>query len=107
MFFGGHDGLGAADIDDSGFAFEAKDHTINDGIQFVAIFGEDGVFFGLANPLENNLFGGLGGDAAESRRSNVFVLRVKNFGFTGVGIQFDGVTLKFFFGKGGVFAESG
>ena len=49
-----------------------------DGINafFVAFDGNFGAAAGFADALENDLFGGLGGDAAESGRGNVFVFRI-------------------------------
>jgi hypothetical protein len=60
-----HPRLGAAQFDDHLGPFDPLDDAVHQLADAAVEFVEDGVAFGLADLLENHLFGGLRGDAAE------------------------------------------
>ena len=57
--------LGLAEADRGGAALEAADRAVDEDAFFGLVLVEDGVAFLFAEALDENLLGGLGGDAAE------------------------------------------
>jgi len=66
LFAAGHDAGGFADVDADEFGLDAGDHAGHDGADFVFEHSKDGVALGFAEALDDDLFGGLGGHAAEA-----------------------------------------
>ena len=62
----GHDGLGAAEVDDDVAALEALDGAVDDLADAVDVLVVDLLALGLADALVEHLLGRLGGDAAEA-----------------------------------------
>ena len=60
----GHDGLGAAEVEDDVAGLEAGDDGGDELALLVGVLGEDDLALGLAETLHDDLLGGLGGDAA-------------------------------------------
>src|SRR5581483_8841494 len=67
LFALGHAGFGLAEVEDDVHGFEALDGGGEDLAGATAVLLEDGVALGLADLLEDDLLGHLGGDAAERR----------------------------------------
>ena len=65
LFFAAHAGFGLADIENDVGAFEALDGRVDDFVYVADVFVVDGVAFGLAYFLKNDLLGKLRGDAAK------------------------------------------
>ena len=59
------DRLDAADLDDDVALLEALDDAVDDFADALVVFGEDVLALGLADLLEDDLLGGLRGDAAQ------------------------------------------
>ena len=80
MFASRHDAVGAAEVNADEAWFDACDGTDDDGADFVFEGRENGVTFGFAEALDNDLFGSLGGDATERFDGEVFFDGVADFG---------------------------
>src|SRR6202040_2068409 len=63
--------FGAAHVDDEVGAFGALDDDGDEFADAAVVFVEDGVAFGFANLLQDDLLGGLRGDAAQNVRGLV------------------------------------
>src|SRR5205814_4885437 len=61
----GHDAFDASEVDDHGAALEAGDGAGDDGADAVLEFLVNAAALVLADELDHDLLGGLGGDAAE------------------------------------------
>ena len=62
----GHNAVGFADVDADEFGFDAGNHAGHDGVDFVFEHLQDDVALGFAEALDDDLFGGLAGDATEA-----------------------------------------
>src|SRR5690606_4672562 len=63
-----HDALAAAEIDDDVAVLDALDLAVNDLADAILVFLVLAVALGIAHLLDDDLLGGLGGDAAEIHR---------------------------------------
>ena len=79
MFALGHDAVGFADVNADEFGFDASDHAGHDSADFVFEDGENDVAFGLAETLDDDLLGSLGGNAAEAGDFVFFFDNVADF----------------------------
>lgn len=74
-FVAAQNGFGFADIENNVAELNPFDRTIDDGADFFFIFFELAVAFRFADFLSNNLFGGLGGNAAEVNRGRESMIK--------------------------------
>ena len=78
------DATGATEVDADETWLNAGDSTGNDGADFIFEGGEDGVVFGFAEALDDNLLSGHSGNAAKSGDFAFFFNYIANLGtFTG------------------------
>ena len=81
LFGFGHDAGGFADVDADKLGFDTGDHTSHDGANLVLKHGEDDVAFSFAEALDDDLLGGLAGDATEAGDFVLFFDDVTDFLF--------------------------
>ena len=75
-----HDATTAANIDTNEFRLDTSDGTGNDGADFIFVFIENGVVFGFAEALNDNLFGSTGGNATKRSDFLLFFDGATDFG---------------------------
>jgi hypothetical protein len=88
LLLGRNDSFGSAEIDDDGAAGLLLDGAGDDIALAFFEFGEDVLLLGLFDFLNNDLLGGLGGDAAEGPRGDLGPNYITLFGFLIDGLRF-------------------
>ena len=81
-----HHRLRAADIHNDVGSVKAKHHAGHNGADFGLIISQHCLLFCFPDALEDDLFGGLGGNAAKARRRDVFAV-FEDFCLAGIGIK--------------------
>ena len=80
MLASGHNTIGATEVDADEPLLDASDSTDNDGADLIFKGREDGIAFGFAKSLNDDLLSGLSGDAAETLDGVFFFNLVADFG---------------------------
>src|SRR5262249_36767171 len=80
QFIAPDNAFGAAQIDDDIAVFDALDDAVNDFADAILVFLILAFAFGIANLLDDHLFCGLRGNAAEIHRRQRFRYEIADFG---------------------------